>query len=153
MATQTIADVEAELVAAADEHERLADEEKALRRGGAKPSRLADAILRHHESHERIIALAERLRAAKSVVGPAPKPTFAEKRDAAEAERTRRGLFGVLPPEAAAKWRAQFPGVTGCRAGSAGDCGWVKCPQIRDHEPHTTGRHCPLDRLEKRDDD
>lgn len=32
-----------------------------------------------------------------------------------------------------------------CHAGRDGDCGWKDCPQIRDGEPHKTGRHCPLD--------
>lgn len=34
-----------------------------------------------------------------------------------------------------------------CRAGSDGDCAWVKCPQLRDNEPATTGRHCPMDEV------
>lgn len=32
-----------------------------------------------------------------------------------------------------------------CHSGQDGDCGWKHCPQIRDKEPETTGRHCPLD--------
>lgn len=32
-----------------------------------------------------------------------------------------------------------------CHAGQDGDCNWSKCPQLRDNEPHTTGRHCPID--------
>lgn len=34
----------------------------------------------------------------------------------------------------------------GCHAGRDGDCIWSGCPQLRDHEPIETGRHCPLDR-------
>ncbi len=34
---------------------------------------------------------------------------------------------------------------TKCHAQIDGDCEWSKCPQIRDNEPHATGRHCPLD--------
>lgn len=34
----------------------------------------------------------------------------------------------------------------GCHAAKDGDCNWVDCPQLRDNEPHATGRHCPLDR-------
>lgn len=40
--------------------------------------------------------------------------------------------------------------VSGCQAGSDGECWWPDCPQIRDGEPARSGRHCPLDR---RDDD
>lgn len=35
-----------------------------------------------------------------------------------------------------------------CQAGMDGDCFWKKCPQIRDGEPETSGRHCPLDTRE-----
>ena len=30
-----------------------------------------------------------------------------------------------------------------------GECTWEGCPQIRDGEPETSGRHCPLDQWEK----
>ena len=33
-----------------------------------------------------------------------------------------------------------------CAANIDGDCCHSQCPQIRDNEPETTGRHCPLDR-------
>jgi hypothetical protein len=33
-----------------------------------------------------------------------------------------------------------------CHAGRDGACGWRGCPQIRENEPHTSGRHCPFDR-------
>lgn len=35
----------------------------------------------------------------------------------------------------------------GCHSGRDGDCAWSECPQIRDGEPHKSGRHCPLDRV------
>jgi hypothetical protein len=35
--------------------------------------------------------------------------------------------------------------ITDCRSASDGDCFWKECPQLRDGEPHKTGRHCPLD--------
>jgi hypothetical protein len=35
--------------------------------------------------------------------------------------------------------------VNYCRACSDGECFWSECPQLRDNEPHATGRHCPLD--------
>lgn len=37
-----------------------------------------------------------------------------------------------------------------CNAGMDGECLWEGCPQLRDNEPHATGRHCPID---VRDDD
>ena len=35
--------------------------------------------------------------------------------------------------------------LTSCAAGMDGDCGHPQCPQARDREPMTSGRHCPLD--------
>lgn len=35
--------------------------------------------------------------------------------------------------------------ISTCQAGKDGDCQHVLCPQLRDGEPHATGRHCPLD--------
>lgn len=35
--------------------------------------------------------------------------------------------------------------ISTCRAGKDGDCQHAQCPQLRDGEPHATGRHCPLD--------
>lgn len=35
--------------------------------------------------------------------------------------------------------------VERCHANRDGDCVHVNCPQLRDNEPHATGRHCPLD--------
>jgi hypothetical protein len=34
-----------------------------------------------------------------------------------------------------------------CHAGRDGECNWDRklCPQYRDREPETTGRHCPRD--------
>lgn len=32
-----------------------------------------------------------------------------------------------------------------CHAHMDGDCYWKRCPQIRDGEPQTSGRHCPYD--------
>lgn len=32
-----------------------------------------------------------------------------------------------------------------CHSHKDGDCTWSACPQLRDNEPATTGRHCPLD--------
>lgn len=33
-----------------------------------------------------------------------------------------------------------------CHGARDGDCIWEHCPQLRDNEPATTGRHCPLDK-------
>lgn len=35
--------------------------------------------------------------------------------------------------------------INRCQADDDDDCQWEGCPQIRDKEPETTGRHCPLD--------
>jgi hypothetical protein len=35
--------------------------------------------------------------------------------------------------------------LTRCAAGRDGECAHAQCPQLRDKEPATTGRHCPLD--------
>jgi len=32
-----------------------------------------------------------------------------------------------------------------CHSDRDGDCFHKDCPQLRDNEPHKTGRHCPLD--------
>lgn len=32
-----------------------------------------------------------------------------------------------------------------CHASRDGECGWAYCPQLRDHKPKATGRHCPYD--------
>lgn len=34
--------------------------------------------------------------------------------------------------------------LTGCHAGKDGECNHPNCPQIRDNEPKTSGRSCPL---------
>lgn len=40
----------------------------------------------------------------------------------------------------------EFYGLTSpCKADRDGDCDWALCPQVRDNEPQSTGRHCPLD--------
>jgi transcriptional regulator with XRE-family HTH domain len=37
----------------------------------------------------------------------------------------------------------------GCHADRDGDCRWAECPQLRDDEPATSSRHCPLDTAEE----
>lgn len=41
--------------------------------------------------------------------------------------------------------------ITICKAGQDGDCNHPLCPQIRDNEPETTGRHCPIDKAKYRE--
>lgn len=55
-------------------------------------------------------------------------------------ERTKRAAL-----EAIAARRNDRTFVNQCRASLDGECGWSECPQIKDNEPRTTGRHCPLD--------
>jgi len=38
-----------------------------------------------------------------------------------------------------------LPPLLSCRASRDGECGDPRCPQLRDNEPHASGRHCPLD--------
>ena len=38
-----------------------------------------------------------------------------------------------------------------CHSDRDGECNWKDCPQIRDKEPETTGRHCPLDNWPEED--
>lgn len=59
-----------------------------------------------------------------------------------EPARDAAGLFLYPPPDKA----------RGCQAGRDGECNWSHCPQIRDNEPHATGRHCPRDKREEDDD-
>ncbi len=33
-----------------------------------------------------------------------------------------------------------------CHANRDGECVHERCPQLRDNEPHKSGRHCPLDK-------
>ena len=35
-----------------------------------------------------------------------------------------------------------------CHADRDGECNDARCPQLRDGEPHKSGRHCPLDKRE-----
>lgn len=35
-----------------------------------------------------------------------------------------------------------------CHSASDGECFWKGCPQLREGEPHKTGRHCPLPKWE-----
>lgn len=50
----------------------------------------------------------------------------------------RHVMYEPVPPMVA-------PPLTRCAAGRDGDCINAQCPQLRDGEPHATGRHCPLD--------
>jgi hypothetical protein len=40
--------------------------------------------------------------------------------------------------------------MTRCRADDDDYCDWKDCPQLRDNEPKTSGRHCPLDAEDRR---
>jgi len=43
------------------------------------------------------------------------------------------------------KWRQKLADDGHCMAGRDGECEWDGCPQLRDNEPHKSGRHCPRD--------
>lgn len=42
--------------------------------------------------------------------------------------------------------------ATDCQADCDGDCYWKDCPQLRDKEPFTSGRHCPLDNYQENEE-
>lgn len=55
---------------------------------------------------------------------------------------------GKPPPDSenpVQRYNAQERRFTKCQSDDDGDCDWGHCPQLRDNEPHATGRHCPLD--------
>ena len=52
------------------------------------------------------------------------------------------GLYAVPLYEVVQPWESVLPF---CMAGKDGDCTHPGCPQLRDKEPATSGRHCPLD--------
>jgi hypothetical protein len=60
------------------------------------------------------------------------------KKDAADFEARQAMAPKVNPLDYAEPW---------CHADCDGDCIWTQCPQTRDNEPATFGRHCPLDLL------
>lgn len=81
--------------------------------------------------------------------------------------RVPRDRMLVLPPGAPRPWEAMAhqctadapcdarrrsgPPVDRCHGASDGECFWERCPQLRDGEPHATGRHCPLDVRDEED--
>jgi hypothetical protein len=62
-------------------------------------------------------------------------------------------LFAALPPQATSTSTGDAPRrpLVGCAAGRDGDCTHPDCPQLQDHEPKATGRHCPLDTSSEED--
>lgn len=50
--------------------------------------------------------------------------------------------YASKPPESCTQVASP---ITSCQAGRDGDCVHQQCPQLRDNEPHASGRHCPLD--------
>ena len=59
-----------------------------------------------------------------------------------------RAQIAAMPAET----QAQVDAGIYCRGSSDGDCFWADCPQIRDGEPHKTGRHCPIDTRDEDDE-
>lgn len=68
----------------------------------------------------------------------------------------RYAASGPVTPAGGAAGQAEAPRVVlpvardpkvdgGCRSDDDGHCTWERCPQLRDGEPKTSGRHCPLD--------
>lgn len=57
-------------------------------------------------------------------------------------DRTSSTIDTDVPAENTAQ---QFESLTRCAAARDGECHHSQCPQLRDNEPHATGRHCPID--------
>lgn len=65
----------------------------------------------------------------------------------AERDEARAVVAGraVAPSRVALPVAAPAYEHPGCHSDDDGHCEWAECPQIRDNEPHATGRHCPRD--------
>ena len=61
---------------------------------------------------------------------------------AAKAEWALRSILASQQP---ADQPAEKKPLVRCAASRDGDCTHPECPQLRDNEPHATGRHCPID--------
>lgn len=48
-------------------------------------------------------------------------------------------------------WNERNKPLVRCAANRDGECVNTGCPQLRDKEPHATGRHCPLDNYDDED--
>lgn len=59
-------------------------------------------------------------------------------------DEVRQTFFGGSSPALPEDVAPAIP-LNQCAAGSDGDCEHAQCPQLRDGEPHASGRHCPLD--------
>lgn len=53
----------------------------------------------------------------------------------------------ITPPPL--QYSLQSRRMTRCQADDDDYCDFADCPQMRDGEPHMSGRHCPLDREEE----
>lgn len=53
--------------------------------------------------------------------------------------------FLSVEPQLGAIDLLRVKGLRGCGAAKDGECGQAWCPQVRDGEPHRSGRHCPID--------
>ena len=65
------------------------------------------------------------------------KPTREAKDLAYVAWLNRSGIIQELTNE--------LTRIPQCYAGRDGECHWRFCPQLRDNEPESSNRHCPLD--------
>lgn len=57
----------------------------------------------------------------------------------------KRRMKATTTTTAAPDWTASQGGDPNtCHSDNDGECEWEGCPQLRDGEPRSTGRHCPL---------
>ncbi len=62
-----------------------------------------------------------------------------------EWDRMWSNFIGLTPTVRLTWYRQQLAAQGHCMANRDGDCDWEECPQLRDDEPHRSGRHCPRD--------
>jgi hypothetical protein len=85
------------------------------------------------------------------IVGRVVKPFWQERWDAHGYGSWYSSAHLTMHSAARELFQYIVSGDSHCHSGRDGECNWQQCPQLRDKEPATTGRHCPYDT--NRDDD
>jgi len=100
----------------------------------------------HAEALQRLEAARARYQAAKRELDAAMDAVDKAVNDELQAAKREIGLLPPpLPPDLLGK-HFSVPARLRCHAAgrnSDGECSWANCPQLRDGEPHKSGRHCP----------
>lgn len=107
--------------------------------------RLVDSEQKHARARQSgIEAAVQHLRAERQA---APTPAEAAGLDAAIASLETFVKQGAPTAKVSLPWHEQR-----CHSDDDGYCAWEECPQLRDNEPATSSRHCPLDRRSEIDE-